>query len=97
MGFVGFLFGFLLGFWDQFFSIAVCGMMMKQYVTANMSHDAASAVKYFTHMLAQSSETVIFIFLGLSVISSEHLWDTYFVLITLVGITIYRIIGTFSA
>lgn len=68
-------------------------MMMKQYVTANLSHDAASAVKYFTHMLAQSSETVIFMFLGLSVISSEHNWDTYFVVITLVGITIFRIIG----
>ena len=42
------------------FRIAVCGMVMKQYVKGNISVAATHSVKYFTKMLAQSSETVIF-------------------------------------
>ncbi|VDM85053.1 unnamed protein product [Strongylus vulgaris] len=41
-------------------AIAVCGMVMKQYVKGNISTTAANSVKYFIKMLAQSSETVIF-------------------------------------
>uniref|UniRef100_A0A914CJ43 Cation/H+ exchanger domain-containing protein n=1 Tax=Acrobeloides nanus TaxID=290746 RepID=A0A914CJ43_9BILA len=44
-------------------------------------------------MIAQGSETIIFMFLGLSVVSSDLLWDTNFVWITLLGITVFRIIG----
>lgn len=69
-------------------------MAMKQYVNTNLTHDAASAVKYFIKMIAQGSETIIFMFLGLSVVSSDLLWDTNFVWITLLGITVFRIIGS---
>ncbi|KIH66097.1 hypothetical protein ANCDUO_03573 [Ancylostoma duodenale] len=41
-------------------AIAVCGMVMKQYVKGNITTAAANSVKYFIKMLAQSSETVIF-------------------------------------
>ena len=40
---------------------------MKQYVKENITHDANSSIKYFIKMLSQCSETVIFMFLGLSV------------------------------
>ncbi|KHJ93874.1 hypothetical protein OESDEN_06208 [Oesophagostomum dentatum] len=36
-------------------------MVMKQYVKGNVTPAAANSVKYFIKMLAQSSETVIFI------------------------------------
>ncbi|EPB68561.1 hypothetical protein ANCCEY_12344 [Ancylostoma ceylanicum] len=36
-------------------------MVMKQYVKGNITTAAANSVKYFIKMLAQSSETVIFI------------------------------------
>jgi hypothetical protein len=38
---------------------------MKQYVKGNITEEAASSVKYFVKMLAQSSETAVFMFLGL--------------------------------
>lgn len=41
------------------FRISFCGMFMKQYVKGNISMSAQTSVKYFTKMLAQSSETVI--------------------------------------
>lgn len=54
--------------------IAVCGMAMKQYVKGNVTATAANSVKYFTKILAQSSETAIFMFLGLSTIAFGHKW-----------------------
>lgn len=68
---------------------------MKQYVKGNMSHDANNSVKYFVKMLSQCSETVIFMFLGLSTISSIHQWDTSFVFITIFLCLFYRTIGTY--
>ncbi|CAB3399794.1 unnamed protein product [Caenorhabditis bovis] len=74
-------------------AIATCGMIMKQYVKGNITQSAASSVKYFTKMLAQSSETVIFMFLGLSTISSSHHFDWMFIGATIVFCLVYRAIG----
>uniref|UniRef100_A0A158P7M8 Sodium/hydrogen exchanger n=1 Tax=Angiostrongylus cantonensis TaxID=6313 RepID=A0A158P7M8_ANGCA len=74
-------------------AIAVCGMVMKQYVKGNITAAAANSVKYFIKMLSQSSETVIFMFLGLSTMSSNHYWDTAFVCATIGFCLIYRTIG----
>ncbi|KAI1721766.1 sodium/hydrogen exchanger family domain-containing protein [Ditylenchus destructor] len=74
-------------------AIVACGIAMKQYVKGNITHDASSSVKYFVKMLAQCSETVIFMFLGLSTISSNHHWDAAFLCITVAICLIYRCIG----
>ncbi|KAL3077285.1 hypothetical protein niasHS_013274 [Heterodera schachtii] len=74
-------------------AIVACGIAMKQYVKGNMTHDANSSVKYFVKMLAQSSETIIFMFLGLSSIASKHHWDTLFVAVTVLICFVYRVIG----
>ena len=39
-------------------------MLMKQYIKGNITEAATNSVKYFTKMLSQCSETVIFMFLG---------------------------------
>nr|CAD2196696.1 unnamed protein product [Meloidogyne enterolobii] len=82
----------MFGF-SSILAIVACGIMMKQYVKGNMSHDANNSVKYFIKMLAQCSETVIFMFLGLSTISSIHQWDTSFVFVTIFLCLFYRTIG----
>ncbi|KHJ89390.1 hypothetical protein OESDEN_10787 [Oesophagostomum dentatum] len=68
-------------------------MVMKQYVKGNVTPAAANSVKYFIKMLAQSSETVIFMFLGLSTMYSHHYWDTAFVVATVVFCLLFRTVG----
>uniref|UniRef100_A0A914QCX1 Sodium/hydrogen exchanger n=1 Tax=Panagrolaimus davidi TaxID=227884 RepID=A0A914QCX1_9BILA len=75
------------------FAIIACGVAMKEYVKGNITHEANTSVKYLTKLLALSAETVIFMFLGLSTISSSHKWDTYFVVITIISCFIYRTLG----
>ncbi|KAM3721035.1 putative Na(+)/H(+) antiporter nhx-9 [Dirofilaria immitis] len=74
-------------------AIVACGMTMKQYVKGNITTTAATSVKYFIKMLAQICETVIFMFLGLSTISSKHHWDLPFIALTIIFCLVYRTIG----
>ncbi|KAI6233306.1 Sodium/hydrogen exchanger [Aphelenchoides fujianensis] len=75
------------------FAICTCGIVMKQYVKGNITHEAASSVKYFVKMLAQASETVVFMFLGLTTMSSQQYFDLWFVVVTLFACLVYRTIG----
>lgn len=69
---------------------------MKQYVKGNITHEAAASVKYFVKMLAQSSETVVFMFLGLSTMSNHQHFDLWFCVVTVVACLVYRTIGGFG-
>ncbi|CAI4225903.1 unnamed protein product [Auanema sp. JU1783] len=81
---------------SAFIAIAVCGMTMKQYIKGNLSQAAVNSVKYFTKMLAQSTETVIFMFLGISTLSSQHYFDVWFIVSTLILCLLYRTIGVLA-
>lgn len=76
-------------------SIVACAMVMKPYVERNISHKSHTTVKYSMKMLSSLSETIIFIFLGTSVLTErdEHHWNTGFVFFTLIFTFIYRFIG----
>ncbi|CAG7716525.1 unnamed protein product [Allacma fusca] len=75
-------------------AITFCGITMKNYVEANISHKSHTTVKYAMKMLSSSSETIIFMFLGVSTIHDKHNWNWSFVIATVVFCTVYRIIGT---
>ncbi|XP_060818789.1 sodium/hydrogen exchanger 3 isoform X1 [Bombus pascuorum] len=74
-------------------AITFCGITMKNYVEANISHKSHTTVKYTMKMLSSSSETIIFMFLGVSTVNNHHDWNTWFVVMTIVFCSVYRIVG----
>ena len=77
-------------------SITFCGITMKNYVEANISHKSHTTVKYTMKMLSSSSETIIFMFLGVATVNNHHDWNTWFIVMTIVFCSFYRIIGEFA-
>lgn len=75
-------------------SITFCGICCQKYVKANISEQSATTVRYTMKMLASGAETIIFMFLGISAVNPDIWeWNTAFVLLTLVFISVYRAIG----
>ncbi len=76
-------------------SITFCGITMKNYVEANISHKSHTTVKYAMKMLSSSSETVIFMFLGVATVNKNHDWNTWFVILTIFFCSVFRAIGEY--
>uniref|UniRef100_A0A9J8DAI4 Sodium/hydrogen exchanger n=1 Tax=Cyprinus carpio carpio TaxID=630221 RepID=A0A9J8DAI4_CYPCA len=77
-------------------SITFCGICCQKYVNANMDEKSVTTVRHAMKLLANGSETMIFLFLGVTAIDTEiWVWNTGFILLTLLFVFIYRIIGTF--
>ncbi|XP_034249746.1 sodium/hydrogen exchanger 3-like, partial [Thrips palmi] len=74
-------------------AITFCGITMKNYVEANISHKSHTTVKYAMKMLSSSSETVIFMFLGVATVNKNHDWNTWFVILTIFFCSVFRSIG----
>ncbi|GFY67453.1 hypothetical protein TNIN_322571 [Trichonephila inaurata madagascariensis] len=74
-------------------ALTFCGITMKNYVEENISYKSHVTVKYAMKMLASSSETIIFLFLGVSTVNDNHEWNTWFVVMTIFFCTVYRTIG----
>jgi len=76
-----------------FCSITFCGITMKNYVEANISHKSHTTVKYAMKMLSSSSETIIFMFLGVATINSIRDLNLWFIVLTIAFCSVYRAIG----
>lgn len=66
---------------------------MRPYVEANISHKSHTTIKYFLKMWSSVSETLIFIFLGVSTVAGSHQWNWTFVISTLLFCLISRVLG----
>lgn len=69
---------------------------MKNYVEANISHKSHTTIKYALKMLSSSSETIIFMFLGVATVNNSHEWNTWFIVLTIVFCSFFRVIGEFA-
>ncbi|XP_069816477.1 sodium/hydrogen exchanger 3 [Dendropsophus ebraccatus] len=75
-------------------AITFCGIFCQKYVKANISEQSATTVRYTMKMLASGAETIVFMFLGISAVDPNiWVWNTPFILLTLLFISVYRIIG----
>ncbi|XP_066572117.1 sodium/hydrogen exchanger 3-like [Amia ocellicauda] len=78
-------------------AITFCGICCQKYVNANMHQKSVQTVKYAMKMLSNGSETIIFVFLGISAIDTTiWVWNTAFILLTLVFLLVFRFIGVFA-
>uniref|UniRef100_A0AAQ5Z3Q5 Sodium/hydrogen exchanger n=1 Tax=Amphiprion ocellaris TaxID=80972 RepID=A0AAQ5Z3Q5_AMPOC len=77
-------------------SIVFCGMCCQKYINANMDENSVNTVRYAMKVFANGSETIIFVFLGISAIDKTlWVWNTGFILLTLLFVIVYRFIGVF--
>lgn len=74
-------------------SLIACGVIMRPYVEANISHKSYTTIKYFLKMWSSVSETLIFIFLGVSTVAGPHAWNWTFVIFTVVLCLVSRVLG----
>ncbi|XP_024920966.1 sodium/hydrogen exchanger 1b isoform X2 [Cynoglossus semilaevis] len=74
-------------------SLIACGVVMRPYVEANISHKSYTTIKYFLKMWSSVSETLIFIFLGVSTVAGPHAWNWTFVVFTVLVCLVSRVLG----
>jgi len=74
-------------------AITFCGITMKNYVERNVSSKSQTTIKYAMKMLSSSSETIIFMFLGVATIHDAHDWNWWFVILTIFFCTTFRCLG----
>ncbi|XP_035649458.1 sodium/hydrogen exchanger 3 [Oncorhynchus keta] len=77
-------------------SCTFCGVCCQKYINANMDERSVTTVRSTMKVFANGSETIIFVFLGISAIDpSIWVWNTAFILLTLLFIFVFRFIGVF--
>jgi len=81
--------------WSGIISIIGYGLMVKRYAFTNISQKSYTTVKYTTKTLAALSDCIIFLFLGIVLISEKQNFRPGFILATIIVCTVYRFIGTF--
>lgn len=77
----------------SFCSIVTCALTMKYYVEENVSQRSCTTIRHVVKMLGSISETLIFFFLGVVTITTEHEWNWGYILFTLLFAFIWRGLG----
>eukprot|EP01090_Pellita_catalonica_P019819 TRINITY_DN6850_c0_g1_i1.p1 TRINITY_DN6850_c0_g1~~TRINITY_DN6850_c0_g1_i1.p1 ORF type:complete len:514 (-),score=87.70 TRINITY_DN6850_c0_g1_i1:120-1661(-) len=83
-------------------SILFCGIMMSRYAKFNMQRKSSHTLKFLLKMAATTSETAVFIYLGVSTIFHPFVddigskWDAGLILFTLFLIMPFRFVITYG-
>ncbi|XDV39615.1 hypothetical protein PO909_008826 [Leuciscus waleckii] len=73
--------------------LIACGAVTRPYVEANISHKSHTTIKYFLKMWSSVSDTLIFIFLGVSTVAGKHHWNWTFVIMSVILSLVARVLG----
>ncbi|XP_066477432.1 sodium/hydrogen exchanger 4 [Tiliqua scincoides] len=76
-------------------AITACAVTMRKYVEENVSPNSYTTIKYFMKMLSNISETLIFVFMGVSTVGRNHEWNWAFISFTLVFCLLWRALSVF--
>ncbi|XP_041637363.1 sodium/hydrogen exchanger 2-like [Cheilinus undulatus] len=74
-------------------AIIVCAITMKYYVEENVSQRSCTTIRHVIKMLSTISETLIFFFLGVVTVTTEHEWNWAYILFTLLFAFVWRVLG----
>ncbi|XP_058478387.1 sodium/hydrogen exchanger 2 [Solea solea] len=74
-------------------AIITCALTMKYYVEENVSQRSCTTIRHVVKMLGSISETLIFFFLGVVTITTDHEWNVAYILFTLLFAFIWRGLG----
>ncbi|KAF4109401.1 hypothetical protein G5714_010474 [Onychostoma macrolepis] len=74
-------------------AIVICALTMKYYVEENVSQHSCTTIRHVIKMVGSVSETLIFFFLGVVTITTEHEWNWGYVLFTLLFALLWRGLG----
>ncbi|XP_035532592.1 sodium/hydrogen exchanger 2 [Morone saxatilis] len=74
-------------------AIVTCALTMKYYVEENVSQRSCTTIRHVVKMLGSISETLIFFFLGVVTITTEHEWNWGYIMFTLLFAFIWRGLG----
>ncbi|KAM8821313.1 sodium/hydrogen exchanger 4 [Eudromia elegans] len=77
-------------------AMTACAVTMKKYVEENVSQNSYTTIKYFMKMLSSISETLIFIFMGVSTVGKNHEWNWAFICFTLLFCLFWRVLSVFT-
>jgi len=79
--------------WSGILAIIFCGFGMRHYVEENISRKSHTTIKYFMKMLAVASESVIFMFLGLALVTLNYDIQWGFIGFTIILCQLFRVIS----
>ncbi|CAH1783477.1 unnamed protein product [Owenia fusiformis] len=82
--------------WSGILSAVGCGLVQAHYTRHNISKKSYTTVVYFIKMLSVNNEAVIFMILGVDLVTEELGWHTGFVLWTLALCLIVRFIVVYG-
>ncbi|GFN73962.1 monocarboxylate transporter [Plakobranchus ocellatus] len=85
-----------VNYFSKVISMIGCGLTQKQYAFHNISDRARSSVNYFSKVISNINEIIIFLFLGIAIVSSSLQWHTGFTLWAMALCLVYRFIITYA-
>ncbi|CAD5216709.1 unnamed protein product [Bursaphelenchus okinawaensis] len=77
-------------------ALMFCGLTMKNYLAVNVKDSSLVSFNYMLKTLSSFCETMIFVMLGVSAVSRNHVFDFWFIIATLFACFIFRFITIYS-